>query len=251
MSDPYARIAELETELAALRREMQGFTYVVSHDLRAPLRHIVSYAHLVQEDAGPLLNAEVQGFLATITDSAKHLGAMLDALLELSRLGTVPLQWSEVPLQVLVQELVAESGPSGSRSAVVWTVAPDLPVVRADAALLRGALAQVLGNAVKFSRMREQPSVEISATADTASGHTVLTVRDNGVGVNIATLDTAFPPFQRLHHKAQFEGLGMGLALAQKGLQRMGAGLSLASTLGEGCRVSLSGLRGITPSHSP
>lgn len=243
MSDAQARIAELEAELAAMRREMQSFTYAVSHDLRAPLRHIVSYAHLVQDEAGPQLDLEVQGFLSTITDSAKHLGAMLDALLELSRVGSVPLQMEAVSLQALVQELVEDLGQVNASRLIQWNIAPDMPVVHSDAALLRNALAQVLGNAIKFSRVAERPVIEVLASIDVATGNVVVTVRDNGVGFNLATLDTAFPPFQRLHHKAQFEGLGMGLAQAQKGLQRLGGGLVVASTGGEGCNVSLTGLR--------
>ncbi len=242
MSDPHARIAELEAELAAVRRAMQNFTYAVSHDLRAPLRHIVSYAHLVQEDAGPQLDAEVQGFLSTITDSAKHLGAMLDALLELSRIGSVPLQMEAVSLQALVQDVVAGLDARESH-AMEWRIAPTLPVVHADAALLRNALVQLLGNAVKFSRTQDRPVIDVASAAAAEDGSVLLTVRDNGVGFHVATLDTAFPPFQRLHHKAQFEGLGMGLALAQQGLQRMACQLSLASALGEGCSVSLAGLR--------
>jgi len=243
MSDPHARIAELEAALGAARREMQAFTYTVSHDLRAPLRHIVSYAQLVQEDAGPQLGAEVLGFLATITDSARHLSAMLDGLLELSRVGTVPLQWSEVPLQALVQEVMAELGRDGASSAVAWRIAPEMPMVHADAALLRQALLQVLGNAVKFSGPRAQSGIEVEAASDVARGRVSVTVRDAGVGLRMAGLDTTFPPFQRLHPKGQFAGLGMGLALAHKGLQRLGAGLQVVSAVGEGCSVSLTGLR--------
>lgn len=245
MSAPHARIAELEAALAAAQREMQAFTYTVSHDLRAPLRHIVSYAQLVQEDAGPQLDAEAQGFLATITDSARHLSAMLDGLLELSRIGTVPVQWVEVPLQTLVQEVMAELERAGAK--VQWDIAPVMPVVRADAALLRQALMQVLGNAVKFSGPRAQPVIGVDVAVDLVLGTVGVTVRDAGVGLRLAGLDATFPPFQRLHPKAQFEGLGMGLALAHKGLQRMGASLQVASTVDEGCSVSLTGLHVVTP----
>ena len=247
MSDPHARIAELEAALAAAQREMQAFTYTVSHDLRAPLRHIVSYAQLVQEDAGPQLGADVQGFLATITDSARHLSAMLDGLLELSRIGTVPVQWAEVPLQTLVQEVMTELERAGANAAVQWHIAPVMPVVRADAALLRQALLQVLGNALKFSGPRAQPVIGVDVAVDLVQGTVGVTVRDNGVGLRLAGLDTAFPPFQRLHPKAQFAGLGMGLALAHKGLQRMGVSLQVASTVEEGCSVSLTGLQAVTP----
>ena len=117
MSDPHTRIAELEAELAAVRRELQDFTSAVSHDLRAPLRHIVSFAQLVEEDAGPQLSAEVQGFLATISGSAQHLGAMLDGLRELSRVGSLPLAPGPLALRVLVQEVFAELARSCSTSA--------------------------------------------------------------------------------------------------------------------------------------
>lgn len=247
MSDSRARIAELEAALAAAQREMQALTHTVSHDLRAPLRHIVSYAQLVQEDAGPQLDAEVQGFLATITDSARHLSAMLDGLLALSRIGTVPLQWAEVPLQTLVQEVMTELGRAGANAGVQWHIAPVMPVVRADAALLRQALLLVLGNAVKFSGPRAQPVIGVDVAVDQAQGTVGVTVRDNGVGLRMAGLNTAFPPFQRLHPKTQFEGLGMGWALAHKGLQRMGVSLQVASTVDEGCSVSLTGLHAVTP----
>ena len=105
------RIATLEAELAALRGEMQAFTHTVSHDLRAPLRHIVSYAQLVQEDAGPLLNAEVQGFLATMTDSARHMGRMLVGLGALSQLGTATVTLAPVPLPPQVDQV----GATGAR----------------------------------------------------------------------------------------------------------------------------------------
>lgn len=247
MSDSHARIAELEAALAAAQREMQALTHTVSHDLRAPLRHIVSYAQLVQEDAGPQLDAEVQGFLATITDSARHLGAMLDGLLALSRIGTVPVQCAEVPLQTLVQEVMAELERAGVNAGVQWHIAPVMPVVRADAALLRQALLQVLGNALKFSGPRAQPVIGVAVAVDLVQGTVGVTVRDNGVGLRMAGLDTAFPPFQRLHPKAQFEGLGMGWALAYKGLQRMGVSLQIASTVDEGCSVSLTGLHVVAP----
>jgi len=231
------RVAKLEAELAAARREMQDFTYTVSHDLRAPLRHIVSYAQLVQEDAGPQLNAEVQGFLGTITDSARHMGVMLDALLELSRVGTAPVQLGPVALQDVLQGVVDGLRAQQAPREVRWRVAPDAPMVQADAALLRLALEQVLGNAVKFTRPQRQ--AEIAVSFERLDGAVRLTVQDNGVGFNPAQAAKLFQPFVRLHSTRQFEGLGMGLALTRKALQRMGGDVAISAGPDAGCCVTL------------
>jgi len=231
------RIAQLEAELAAARRAMQDFTYTVSHDLRAPLRHIAAYAQLVQEDAGPQLSAEVQGFLGTITDSARHMGTMLDALLELSRVGTVAVQLGPVALQEVLQGVVDGMGAQQAQREVRWRIAPDAPVVQADAALLRLALEQVLGNALKFTRGRAL--AEIAVSAELLDGAVRLTVQDNGAGFNPEQAEKLFQPFVRLHSTRQFEGLGMGLALTRKALQRMGGNVAISAGVDAGCCVTL------------
>lgn len=233
------RIATLETELASLRGEMQAFTHTVSHDLRAPLRHIVSYAQLVQEDAGPLLNAEVQGFLATMTDSARHMGRMLDGLAALSQLGTANVALAPVPLNALVDEVVAGLARQHPGRAIDWRIAPDLPTVQADAALLRQALQQVLGNAAKFTAPRAAAVVEIHTVASERPGFATLQVRDNGVGYNPAQQAALFKVFGRLHTPKQFEGIGMGLVLCRKALGRMGASVDTHSSLDGGCNAML------------
>jgi light-regulated signal transduction histidine kinase (bacteriophytochrome) len=233
------RIAVLEAELAALRAEMQDFTYAVSHDLRAPLRHIASYAQLVQEDAGPQLSAEVQEFLTTISDSARHMGVMLDGLLSLSRVGTVPVEMAAVSVQELVSAVSRELTAQQPQRAIDWRVASDLPVVRADAALLRQALTQVLANAIKFTAPRDQAVIEISHIADPNSGFTTLQVRDNGVGYNPAMQAQLFRAFGRLHSTNQFAGIGVGLVMTQKILERLGGSVTIEGALDTGCCVRL------------
>jgi light-regulated signal transduction histidine kinase (bacteriophytochrome) len=244
MADPgQERIAALEAELAAMRAEMQDFTYTVSHDLRASLRHILSYAQLVQEDAGPLLPEETRGFLDTISDSARHMGLLMDGLMELSRLGTVALQTGPVPLQALVRELVAEfQQPPGAP--IEWQVADDLPVVLADPALLRAALHAVLDNAVKFTARKAprqiavmvlEPDPNAAAPADRVT----LLVRDNGAGFNPALQAKLFHPFARLHTVKQFPGIGMGLALTHKMLQRMGGQVHAEGLPDGGCTLTM------------
>lgn len=236
---PQDRIAALEAELAALRAEMQEFTYTVSHDLRAPLRHIVSYAQLVQEDAGPQLGTEVQGFLATITDSARHLGVLLDGLVALSRLGTVPVAVTAVSLQALVQDVAAQLTESNPGRSIDWRIAGDLPPVQADAALLRQALEHVLGNAVKFTAPRAQALVEIAAQSGGSAGLLALQVRDNGVGYNPAMQAKLFQVFGRLHGAKQFDGIGLGLAMTRKIVQRLGGAVSAHGELDGGCCITL------------
>lgn len=237
---PDARITALEAELAAVRAEMQNFTYAVSHDLRAPLRHIASYAQLVHEDAGPLLSAEVQEFLTTITDSARHMGVMLDGLLALSRVGTVAMDMADVSLQELVDAVGRELAAQHPQRAIVWQVASDLPTVLADAALLRQALTQVLANAVKFSAARDQAVIEVSHMVGPDNGLVTLKVKDNGVGYNPASQTQLFRVFGRLHSANQFAGIGVGLVMARKILERLGGSVSIEGAVDAGCCVRLS-----------
>jgi signal transduction histidine kinase len=237
-----ARIAALEAELAAQREAMQAFTATVSHDLRAPLRHIVSFAQLVQEEAGPQLSAEVQGFLSTITDSARHLGVLLDGLAELSRVGTLPVALGPVPLQALVQGVCAELAEQHPGRAVDWRIASDLPVVQADATLLRQALLQVLGNALKFTAPREHAVIAVMAVTaqpGESDGFVALQVRDNGVGYNPAMQDKLFQAFGRVHSPREFGGIGMGLALTRTILRRLGGSVDSEGVVDGGCCVKL------------
>lgn len=233
------RIAQLEAELAALHGEMQDFTYTVSHDLRASLRHILSYAHLVQEDAGPLLTPEVQGFLATITDSARHMGVLMDGLMELSRTGTVAMLPGPVSLQNLVTEAVSPLRDAQGSRAIVWDVAQDLPVVNGDVTLLRQALSHLLDNALKFTRPVAQTRISIAVAAQDAQTVT-LAIADNGVGFNPALQSKLFHPFQRLHSTKQFPGIGMGLALVRKIAQRHGGQVAVSGVVDGGCIINFS-----------
>lgn len=240
MSDPHTRIAELEAELAAVRRELQEFTSAVSHDLRAPLRHIVSFAQLVEEDAGPQLSAEVQGFLSTITGSAKHLGAMLDGLRELSRVGSLVLAPVPVDLRALVQEVALEvAHQHAPRQLALDVDVPDAVVV-VDVALLRVVLRAVFDNAWKFTSRVPEAEALVVVRAWQAAGRLVLEVQDNGAGCVSAHPEQALRMFGRLHAVNAFPGLGVGLALAAKAAQRMGAALQLAPAQPVGCVVTLS-----------
>ena len=234
-----ARIAALQAELAVVRAEMQHFTYAVSHDLRAPLRHIVSYAQLVEEDAGPQLNEEVRGFLSTITDSARNMGVLLDGLAALAGVGTAPVELVSVSLQDLLGPMCSELSAQNPQQSINWRIDHDLPTVLVDATLLREALSHLLGNALKFSAPRECAVVEIKAAPADEDGCVVLSIQDNGVGYNPMQQTQLFKVFGRLHSSKQFGGTGMGLVLSQKMLERFGATVSIQGVLDGGCGVRL------------
>jgi len=236
---PEQAIAALQAELAALRAEMQEFAGTVSHDLRAPLRHITSYAQLVQEDAGEQLDPEVQGFLSTIVDSARHMGALLDGLSQLSRVGVHPVYLESVALQDLVQTICDRLASQYPQRVLRWDIASDLPVVRSDAQLLGQALEQVLGNAVKFTAERTPGVIRVDCVRDGADGSTLLQIQDNGAGYNPAQQAKLFKVFGRLHSAQQFAGVGMGLVLACKLLQRVGAHIAIEGAVDAGCTVCI------------
>lgn len=237
-----AEITALQAQLKTARSELQDFTYTVSHDLRADLRHILAFAEIVQEDAGPQLSAEAQSHLATITGSARHMGVLMDGLMEYSRMGTVPLHVAPVQVRPMVLELCQALQAKYPQRALEWRIAEEFPDVRVDATQFRQALAHVLGNAVKFTTPRMQTMIEVGhqvGEADGADPCCTLFVRDNGVGFNPALQAKLFHVFQRLHSPREFDGIGMGLALTRKMVERHGGTVSAEGAVDGGCCIRI------------
>jgi light-regulated signal transduction histidine kinase (bacteriophytochrome) len=238
------RIARLEAEIEAVKREMQDFTYTVSHDLRADLRHILAFAEIVQEDYAQQLDAEGQSHLATITGAAKHMGKLMDGLLAYSRLGAVPLQPVPVELCPVVGEICHQLAERHPGQLLQWQVAQDLPVVLVDQALFRQVLEYLLGNAVKFSAQRSPACIEVGWAREAAQDAALaepamatLWVRDNGAGFNPEMTGKLFHVFARLHSQRDFEGIGMGLALTRKIVERHGGTVSAEGVVNGGCCI--------------
>ena len=213
------RRRRIEEQLAQSNAELERFSYSVSHDLRAPLRAINGYAQAVLEDYAAALDAEGQRFLGIIRDSAKRGGELIDALLNFSRLGRQTLSMEPVDLTELARAVVDELRRSSDVEGIDVIVDPLQPT-KGDRTLLRQVLANLIGNAFKFSRGRPHPQIEIGARRDGQA--VVYFVRDNGVGFDMRYADKLFGVFQRLHRADEFEGTGVGLALAQRIIQRHG-----------------------------
>lgn len=217
------------------------FLHAVSHDLRAPLRHVTSYAALLREVlrdiADPPAQArEALGFAATMQQSARHMAAMLDGLQALSHARRAPLAPVRVDLHAALLQARAAL-PAADTAAVHWEIAPQLPAVHADPALLAQLLAQLLGNAVKFSRGVAAPRVSVSAQA--VGERVLLTIADNGAGFDERHAQGLFGVFQRLHREGEYEGVGAGLALCKLIAERHGARIAVHAQIGAGCTVRL------------
>jgi len=227
----------LARELAQARAELEDFTYSVSHDLRASLRHVSAYVQIIREDLDRPSDAGVVNHLDTVSQSAKQMGRQIDGLMELARLTRVELQPSPLDVGVMVRELCAELAPTLHGRALAWQVASDVPELQGDATLVRQLLSHLLGNAVKFTAPRSTAVVHVSWQMDDAD-RCALTVRDNGVGFNPQYKSKLFHAFQRLHGARDFEGLGMGLALSRKIVERHGGSVWADGSPDMGCSVS-------------
>jgi len=230
--------AQLQRQLDAARAELQDLTYTVSHDLRAPLRHINAYAQIIQED-WPDMPADVAGHLATIRQSAQLLTQQLDGLTQLSRLGLQPLVLQPVDLGTMAQAVADELSAQYPQQSVQWQLARDVPLVLADAALMRQVvLVHVLDNALKFSRGSEQAQVALTwQTVQT--GFCQVCITDQGVGFAPEQADQLFKVFAKLHPAREFAGLGLGLVTSRKIMERLGGAIAIEGAVGQGCRVTL------------
>jgi PAS domain S-box-containing protein len=213
------RVLERTGQLEAANKELDSFSYSVSHDLRAPLRAIDGFSQALQQDYGAQLPEEGQHYVKTIREGAQRMGALIDDLLSFSRLSRLPLTRGAVQTDQLVRELVAEMGPPGENS-YAEIVVNDLPQSDADPVLLRQVWINLLSNALKYTRKRKGARIEIGA--EEIDGETTWFVRDNGTGFDMRYVDKLFGVFQRLHRAEEYEGTGVGLAIVQRVVQRHG-----------------------------
>jgi signal transduction histidine kinase len=206
-------------ELEASNKELESFAYSVSHDLRAPLRHMVGYSELLQKQASSLLDDKSQRFIRTILDSAKRMGNLIDDLLAFSRIGRTETRETEVDLEQLVKEAVAEIGQDTKSRDIAWKIGA-LPVCYGDRSMLKLVVLNLVSNAAKFTRMRKPAEIEIGSVD--SDKEVEVFVRDNGAGFDMQYADKLFGVFQRLHLAEQFEGTGIGLATVQRIIHRHG-----------------------------
>jgi PAS domain S-box-containing protein len=214
-----------------LTAELEAFCYSVSHDLRAPLRHITGFASMLDKSAAAGLQDEGRRYLRTITDAATRMGQLIDDLLVFSRMGRTEMAVGRVELASLVEDARREVAAAINGRSVSWNI-HGLPAVRADAATLRLAVTNLLSNAIKYSGTR--PTAEIEVGAHETATETVVFVRDNGVGFDMQYAHKLFGVFQRLHSSDEFEGTGIGLANVRRIVQRHGGRVWAESAMGHG-----------------
>jgi PAS domain S-box-containing protein len=214
------RVVERTAQLEAANAELETFSYSVSHDLRAPLSHIVGFVEILQKDAAPRLLEQDFSQLAKISQAARRMGDLINDLLAFSHVGRAELQKTNVNLDELIREILGDLQMEIKKRKIVWKIHP-LPFVDADRALLRIVLVNLISNAIKFTSNRDAANIEIGCQPDGAD-ETIIFVRDNGAGFDPNFTHKLFGVFQRLHSRDEFEGTGIGLANVQRIIQRHG-----------------------------
>ncbi|HTF67299.1 MAG TPA: ATP-binding protein, partial [Edaphobacter sp.] len=225
-------LAKRSTELEATNKELEAFAYSVSHDLRAPLRHMVGYAELLQKKASSALDDKSRRYMTVILDSAKRMGNLIDDLLAFSRRGRVETQKTLVNLEQLLKEVLSETRRETNARDIVWRIAT-LPVCRGDRSMLRLVFVNLLSNAVKFTRTRPRAEIEIGCD-DGNKDEVVVFIRDNGAGFDMKYVNKLFGVFQRLHQPDEFEGTGIGLATVQRIIHRHGGTVRAEGVIDKG-----------------
>jgi PAS domain S-box-containing protein len=214
------RVLDRTSQLEAANKELEAFAYSVSHDLRAPLRHIDGFLDLLKNGMKTPLDDQSQHYMTVISDAAKKMGTLIDDLLSFSRMGRQEIIKSQVDLGGLVNDVIQEFKPETEGRDIQWKISP-LPTVAGDRAMLRIVLVNLISNALKFTRLRPQAEIEISSMP----GHeteTIIFIRDNGAGFDMNYADRLFGVFQRLHNTDEFEGTGIGLASVRRIINRHG-----------------------------
>lgn len=237
-SDVATRTAELShksTELELAMKDLESFSYSVSHDLRAPLRAIDGFVQILLDDHASQLDPDGHRMFGIVQDNARRMGHLIDDILAFSRAGRLEMDWQDIDMNRLLQEVwSAVSSARPGHGAVLD--AQTLPSVKGDPRAVRQILTNLLDNAIKFSRQRQPGQIRVSATTQ---GHMVrFSVQDNGVGFNPEFANKLFVMFQRLHGVQEFEGTGVGLAIVKRFVMKHGGQVDASARLGEGATFS-------------
>jgi PAS domain S-box-containing protein len=234
-------LAKRSAELESINKELEAFAYSISHDLRAPLRHMASYTELLKKKVSSLVDEKSNHYMAMILDSAKRMGNLIDDLLAFSRIGRAETQNTRFNLAQIVKEALAEVRQDTEGRNIAWKIGA-LPEFYGDRSMLRLVLVNLLSNAIKFTRTRAQAQIEIGCTHENKDDLVVF-VRDNGVGFDMKYVNKLFGVFQRLHDSDAFEGTGIGLATVQRIIHRHGGKVWAESVVDSGATFYFSAPR--------
>jgi PAS domain S-box-containing protein len=230
-ADLEVRVRERTAELEVANKEMEAFSYSVAHDLRGPLRHIDAYAQVLKSDFPEAITSDMEKFLDRISNSSRNLGRLVDDLLNLAKIGRQDVIRQVTSLNSIVSEIIEELKEDVGDRQIDWRIGT-LPDVEADPGLVKQVYANLIGNAVKYSRKRPQAVIEIGVTRE--GSETVFFVRDNGVGFSMKYAHKLFGVFQRLHRPEDFEGTGIGLASVARIIQKHGGRVWAEAELDKG-----------------
>jgi signal transduction histidine kinase len=230
-ADLERRVQQRTAELVATNEELESFTYSVSHDLRAPLRHVDAYAQMLEEEFGPQMAAEAQNYVKKIRQGSHNMRQLVDDLLNLSHIGKTELNRKETDLKPLVDEVLSDIKPDTGNRNIQWNVGA-LPLAECDPGLMKQVFANLIANAVKYTRPRPEAKIEVGQVRN--NGETAVFVRDNGVGFNMKYVGKLFGVFQRLHRSEEFEGTGVGLATVARIVRKHGGRVWAEAELNKG-----------------
>ena len=240
------RVATRTSELEAANRELESFSYSVSHDLRAPLRHVQAYVEMLVAETDGQLSEKGRHYARTIGDATVEMGELIDDLLAFSRIARVQMSEGRVSLDSLVQNTIRGLEIATRDRHIIWNIG-SLPAVVGDPSMLKQVYANLIGNAVKYTRHREPSEIEIGCAGE-HDGQRVLFVRDNGAGFDMRYVDKLFGVFQRLHRSDEFEGTGIGLALVRRIILRHGGRTWAEGKVNEGATIYFT-LKEAAPDH--
>jgi two-component system OmpR family sensor kinase len=227
-----------QRQLASAQAGLADYAYSVSHDLRANLRHITAYVGLIREELPDSPGTELASHLDIVTNAARLMGRQIDGLMRWSQLDRVSLDETTLDLQALIEEVRHSMASETAGRHIDWQVATDFPPLLGDGLLMRELFSHLLSNALKFTRPRPQAVIQVGWQQPAEAGRCRVFVRDNGVGFNRRPGDKLFHVFQRLHSSHEFEGLGLGLALARKIVALHDGSIRVEGEPDAGCQIS-------------
>ena len=221
------RTSQLEDAL----KELEAFSYTVSHDLRAPVRALNSFAAILTEDYGSILDDEANRLLTVIAENAKNMGRLIDDLLAFSQCGRQEITMAKVDMSELVHSVFHELNPDPGGNRITFSV-QQLPGAHGDPALLRQVWINLIGNAIKYSSRKTRQVIEVGCRA--GDGENIYYIKDNGAGFDMTYSGKLFGVFQRLHSVKDFEGTGLGLAIVQRIILRFNCRVWAEGRVGKG-----------------